>query len=69
MSRPRFSRCANSVSSEATKLGLTYLTDLFGRRSGQGVAMAQRALRLAIDSDEVAALCEAFVREVAHHLG
>jgi len=60
---------ANSVSSEATQQGLAYLRDLFGRRSGQGVAMAQRALRLAIDSDEVAALCEAFVREVAEDVG
>ncbi|MDP4015336.1 MAG: hypothetical protein Q8P38_12075 [Candidatus Nanopelagicales bacterium] len=45
---------------EPTLLALTYLGELFGRRGGQGVAMAQRALRLAVPEAQVAALCVSF---------
>lgn len=49
---------------EPTLVALTYLGDLFGRRSGQGVAMAQRALRLAIPDAQVATLCVSFTERL-----
>ncbi|HZJ28248.1 MAG TPA: hypothetical protein VFF40_14750 [Acidimicrobiia bacterium] len=40
------------------------MTELFGRRTGEGVAMAQRALRLAIPEAGVATLCVSFAEQV-----
>lgn len=45
------------VSADVTCQALEYLRDLFGRRAGEGVAMAQRALQLAVDPEQVATLC------------
>jgi len=52
------------LSSEVTSQSLDYMRDLFGRRAGEGVAMAQRALQLAVDPDQVATLCAVFTEQL-----
>jgi len=47
-----------------TETALRYVADLFGRRAGDGVAMAQRALRLAVPADQVATLCVSFTERM-----
>ena len=47
-----------------TTQAMRHLADLFGRRAGTGVQMAQRALRLAIDETQIATLCIAFTRNI-----
>jgi hypothetical protein len=54
----------NPLSAEVTRQGVDYMEELFGRRSSQGVSMAQRALRLAIDEAEIATLCVAFTERI-----
>jgi len=54
----------NPLSAEVTQQALAYMEELFGRRTGDGVAMAQRALRLAIDEAEIATLCVAFTGQI-----
>lgn len=52
-----------------TETALTYVGDLFGRRAGEGVVMAQRALRLAVPEAQVSTLCVSFAERllaVAH---
>ncbi|MGI9118577.1 MAG: hypothetical protein ACR2G7_00315 [Acidimicrobiales bacterium] len=39
---------------------MTLLDDLFGTRRGQAIPMAQRALALAIDPDQITTVCIAF---------
>lgn len=56
--------CAVPGSATETENALDYLRELFGRRAGHGVAMAQRALRLAIDEAQVATLCVAFIEQI-----
>lgn len=51
-------------SAAVTDQALEYVQRLFGRRAGEGVAMAQRALRLAIDEVQVATLCVAFTEQI-----
>ena len=60
---------ASPVAGEATRVALEYLTDLFGRRAGQGVAMAQRALRLAVPGAQVEALCVAYTERLVASSG
>ncbi len=52
----------------ATDAGIGYLFELFGRRGGQGIAMAARALRLAIPEDEIDALATAYIRRLSSAL-
>lgn len=52
------------VAGEATATALDYLNELFGRRAGEGVRMAQRALRLAIPDEQIAALCVAYTERL-----
>ncbi len=52
------------MSAEVTVEALDLMRDLFARRAGEGVAMAQRALQLAVDPDQVAALCVAFTEQL-----
>ena len=47
-----------------TEQALDYLRDLFGRRTGEGVAMAQRALRLATDEAQIATLSVSFTQRL-----
>ncbi len=51
---------AGAVTSEAVRL----LEALFGRAGRPGVRMAARALRLAMDEEQVEALCIAYAREL-----
>ncbi len=52
------------MSAEVTVQALGFMRDLFARRAGEGVAMAQRALQLAVDPHQVAALCAAFTEQL-----
>ena len=52
------------MSAEVTAQAQDIMRDLFGRRAGEGVAMAQRALQLAVDPDQVATLCVAFTEQL-----
>jgi hypothetical protein len=54
----------DAVAGDATSTAMEYMRDLFGRRAGEGVVMAQNALRLAIDEDEIATLSVAFTQRV-----
>jgi hypothetical protein len=54
----------NPLSAGVTQQALEYMEELFGRRAGEGVAMAQRALRLAIDEAQIATLCVAFTDRI-----
>ncbi|HUZ43246.1 MAG TPA: hypothetical protein VMU63_02500 [Acidimicrobiales bacterium] len=54
----------DSMSAEVTVQALGFMRDLFARRAGAGVAMAQRALQLAVDPDQVATLCVAFAEQL-----
>ena len=55
---------ATPLSAEVTRQALDYMEELFGRRAADGVAMAQRALRLAIDEAQIATLCIAFTEQI-----
>jgi len=46
----------HEVAGAATQDAIVYLTELFGRRSGEGVQMAARALGLAVPEAQVATL-------------
>lgn len=48
----------------ATEAGVSYLTELFGRRNGDGVQMAIRALRLAIPEAQVATLATDYINRL-----
>lgn len=50
----------NDIAGEATEIALDYMSELFGGKIGEGVIMAQRALRLAIPEAQVATLCLSF---------
>lgn len=52
------------LATKVTAQALGYMGELFGRRAGEGVAMAQRALRLAIDEAQVATLCVSFTEQI-----
>ena len=52
------------LSAAVTEQALEYLRGLFGRRAGEGVAMAQRSLRLAVDEAQVATLSVAFTEQI-----
>lgn len=50
----------DAIAGTATSDALVYLRDLFGRRAGAGVVMAQRALSGVVDEQQVATLCVSF---------
>lgn len=52
------------IATEVTVRALDLMRDLFARRAGEGVAMAQRALQLAVDPDQVATLCVTFTAQL-----
>jgi hypothetical protein len=52
------------MSGEVTVQALNLMRDLFARRAGEGVAMAQRALQFAVDPEQVATLCVAFTKQL-----
>lgn len=55
---------ADPMSGATTQQALDYMRVLFGRRAGEGVVMAQRALQLAVDPEQVATLCVAFTDQL-----
>lgn len=50
----------DELAGEPTETALDYMGQLFGRRTGEGVIMAQRALRLAIPEARITTLCLSF---------
>lgn len=52
------------MAGDVTDQALTHMEQLFGRRAGNGVVMAQRALAVAVDEAQVAALCVAFTSQL-----
>ena len=54
----------DKTAGEPTEKALFYLEELFGRPTGEGVKMAQRALRLAIPETQITALCLSFTRQL-----
>lgn len=61
---PPFVTYRDSVAGEVIEYALIYLATLFGRRTGEGVAMAQRALRLTIPEAQIAALIVTFTERL-----
>ncbi len=55
---------SDPIAGPVTERALNYMDELFGRRAGEGVVMAQRALRLAIDEAQIATLCVAFTEQI-----
>ncbi len=55
---------ANSLVEESVRLGLDYLRDLFGSRSGAGVAMAHRALREVMPEDRITVICTSYIQHL-----
>jgi hypothetical protein len=55
---------SDPVAGQVTEHALGYMDELFGRRAGEGVVMAQRALRLAIEEAQIATLCVAFTEQI-----
>ncbi|MGH2969151.1 MAG: hypothetical protein ACRDK0_08805, partial [Solirubrobacteraceae bacterium] len=55
----------HEVAGEATRDAIAYLTELFGRRGGEGVRMAARALRLAVPEAQVATLATAYIERMS----
>lgn len=53
----------------ATETAIGYLTELFGRRNGDGVQMAVRALQLAIPEEQVATLATDYLNRLTDALG
>lgn len=60
--------CRHAMAADATKQALSYLDELFGRRAGGGVTLAQRALRGSVDETSVATLCVSFTERVISSL-
>jgi hypothetical protein len=54
----------DSVSGSATVTAMSYMRELFGRRTATGVVMAQRALVTAVDESEIATLCVTFTNRL-----
>lgn len=52
-----------------TETAIRYLVELFGRRNGDGVRMAIRALQLAIPEEQVATLATNYVDRLTSELG
>ena len=52
---------AHPIAGRVTETALGLMRDLFASRRGPAIAMAQRSLALAIDADEISAVCIAFM--------
>ncbi len=51
----------HEIAGPATEAAIAYLAELFGRRNGEGVRMATRALRLAIPAAQVSTLATSYI--------
>ena len=54
----------NPDAGSSTELGIAHFEELFGRRNGEGIAMAIRALRRAMPEERVRAICLAYAGEL-----
>jgi len=54
----------DELAGEPTETALDYMGQLFGRRTGDGVIMAQRALRLAIPEARITTLCLSYMGQL-----
>jgi hypothetical protein len=52
----------------STALGISHFQELFGRRNGEGIAMATRALERAMPAERVRALCLVYASEISKAL-
>jgi hypothetical protein len=59
---------ANPAAEASTELGIAHFEGLFGRRNGEGIAMAIRALRQAMPEERVRAICLAYAGEIRNAL-
>ncbi len=50
----------DQVAGASTEIGLAHFEELFGRRRGEGIEMAVRALRPAMPEERVRAICLAY---------
>jgi len=55
----------HEIAGPATEAAIAYLAELFGRRNGEGVRMATRALRLAIPEAQVSTLATSYIERMA----
>lgn len=55
---------ANPTTGSSTEIGILHFEELFGRRNGEGIAMAIRALRQAMPEERVRAICLAYAGEL-----
>lgn len=55
---------ADRRAGSSTELGIAHFEELFGRRNGDGIAMAIRALRVAMPEDRVRAICLAYAEQL-----
>jgi len=55
---------ADPAAGASTELGIAHFEELFGRRNGEGIAMAVRALRQAMPAERVRAICLAYAAAV-----
>lgn len=60
---------ADPVAGLVTRDALRMLSDLFGRRDSLGVAMATRALRIAMPAARVETICTAYMRDLMKATG
>jgi hypothetical protein len=54
----------DEMAGASTVTAVAYLTELFSRRNGEGVAMAARALRTATPEDQIATLATSYMQRV-----
>jgi hypothetical protein len=55
---------SDPMAGDVTRIAVTYLTDLFGRRGRPGIQMAGRAMQLVMDVDTVEVICTSYVATV-----
>ncbi|HZQ80445.1 MAG TPA: hypothetical protein VFB25_00560 [Gaiellaceae bacterium] len=60
---------ADPVAGEVTRIGVAYLLEAFGSSRADGVAMAKRALALAVDPDQVEVLMSHYANALADAVG
>ena len=60
--------CSDPIAMRATKAAIAYLDELFRLRNGVGVEMARRALRRAVDEEQVTALATIYTESMLRRL-
>ncbi len=54
----------NKFAGEPTETAINYISQLFGRRTGERVVIAQRALHLAIPEARITTLCNSYIGQL-----